>query len=541
MLECKLCKEKFETQILFSSHLRHKHNMKYQEYYDAFLKTDLDGKCKVCGKDTKFDHGKYRDYCCVSCMRRSSIVQEKTRATSIQRHCGVGLGSPKIKEKAMQTNLDRYGVKNPYMTEEARTKAHSEEALKKYRETMMHRYGVTNPLQIAENKHKIVKATHTDEVNKKRMQSIKKSNLEKFDVEHNFQRLDVIQSIRDSKLSRQQDFCKINECTPLTELIAKYGTGWCQSNLALECVFDGNTKYIKNHELDKIENYANTNIMSHDEEYICNYIKSIYSGNVIQRSRKIIAPYELDIYIPEKKVAIEYNGVYWHSTNAGVDKNYHLMKTKLCEEKGIRLIHIFQNEWNERNDICKSIIASALGIYENRIYARKCEIKELSTIDTKEFLTLNHIQGYVPSKYNLGLYYNNELVQIITIGKSRYKKDEHELLRMCTKLHTQVIGGFSKLMKNQHYKIVHSYIDRSKFSGNGYYSSNFTFETFTKPSYFYWSPYTVKLNRLACQKHKLPKLLGDRFDPNKTEQQNMINANFYQLYDCGNIKVVYSI
>lgn len=279
--------------------------------------------------------------------------------------------------------------------------------------------------------------------------------------------------------------------------------------------------------------------MSHDEEYIYKYVTSIYSGTVIQHTRKIIAPLELDIYIPDKKVAIEYNGVYWHSINAGLDKNYHLNKTLMCEKQGIRLIHIFQNEWKDHSDICKSIIASALGIYNQKIYARNCIVKEVLSKDAKQFLETNHIQGSVSSSYNLGLYYNNELVQLITIGKSRYKKDEYELLRMCSKLNTQIIGGFSKLMTNQPFQSIYSYIDRSKFLGKGYYRSNFKFVVYTKPSYYYWSSMSGKLNRLVCQKHKLVKILGNKFDPNKTEQQNMINANFYQIYDCGNIKVFY--
>lgn len=494
MIKCKLCNKDFETQILFSSHLRSKHKVKYKEYYDMFFKTESEGKCLTCGNDTKFDRNKYRDYCSVSCMRRSPIIQEKTRATSVKRHGGVGLESASIKEKAVKTNLTRYGVKNPYSIDRVKKNAHSKEAQQKYKSTMLCRYGVVSPAQIEENKQKLIESAHTAEANKKRMLSTKKTNLDRYGVELNLQRPDVKQSIKENRILRQQEFCTLNDCTSLSDLIAKYGSGWCQSSLEVEYLIDKNVKYIKNSEISKIENYASTNIKSHAEEQLFNYIKEIYSRNVVSRSRKIIAPYELDIYIPEKKVAIEYNGIYWHSVNAGTDKNYHLMKTQLCEAQGIKLIHIFQNEWIEHEDICKSIVADALGIYESMIDSKNCIVKEVSTIEAKEFLNKNHIQGYIPFKYGLGLFYKNELVQIITI-------DNFKILQICTKLHTQVTDGLSKLLKYQPYEKLDFYVDRSKF----FNTDCFRFESYTEPSCFYW--------------------------PSKTA---------YQLYDCGKIKLSYS-
>lgn len=250
----------------------------------------------------------------------------------------------------------------------------------------------------------------------------------------------------------------------------------------------------------------------------------------------IISPLQLDCYIPEKKVAIEIDDIYWHSYNHTKDKTKQLYKTKKCAEKGIRLIHFTDFEWNAKQDICKSIILSALG-KNDRIYARQCKIKEVSQNDAKDFINKNHIDGYVRSSYHLGLYYKDELVQIISIGKSRYKKDEYELLRMCAKQNISVIGGFSKLMKHQPYSLV-SYVDRSKFDGNGYLKAGFSLIGETKPNYDYYLGST-KLSRMATQKHKLPKLLGDKFDANKTEAENMMNAGYLLMYDCGNFKMLY--
>src|SRR5574344_1695119 len=148
MIECKLCNSQFETQILFSSHLKRCHNMRYQDYYDSYFKSESEGQCLVCGKPTAFDHGKYRKYCSKSYMRKSSLIQEKTKNTCIERYGGVGLASNKIKEKVKNTNIEKYGVEKPFMTKETKQKAHSEEATLKYKQTMFERYGVESPVQL---------------------------------------------------------------------------------------------------------------------------------------------------------------------------------------------------------------------------------------------------------------------------------------------------------------------------------------------------------------------------------------------------------
>ena len=159
---------------------------------------------------------------------------------------------------------------------------------------------------------------------------------------------------------------------------------------------------------------------------------------------------EIDIVCHLKKIAIEFNGLYWHC-DIFKDKNYHLNKTLMMNNMGYRLIHIFEDEWLNKKDICKSIIMNIFGKNTKKIYARKCAIKEISNKESKEFLNENHIQGYCTSKQQLGLFENKKLVSVMTFRKNRSsspagsKNYEFELLRFCCLKYTSVIGAASKL------------------------------------------------------------------------------------------------
>lgn len=281
------------------------------------------------------------------------------------------------------------------------------------------------------------------------------------------------------------------------------------------------------------------NTFSEEEKNLVKYIKTFYQGTIIENDRNILKPKELDIYIPEKKLAIEFNGTYWHSNELINDRFYHQNKSLSCKEKGIRLIHIFENEWYTRQEICKAIIKNALGIYEQKLNARSCNVKELSSKDYKTFLETNHLQGAVNSPVRYGLYFDNELVAVIGFGKSRFKKDETELHRFCCKINYSIRGAFSKLIKHSGVKNFVSYVDLSHFSGTGYHALHFKEIEITKPSYV-WTNNALTLSRFSTQKHKLHKLLGERFDPDLTESENMRINGFFKIYDAGNLKMCYA-
>lgn len=262
--------------------------------------------------------------------------------------------------------------------------------------------------------------------------------------------------------------------------------------------------------------------------------------------RTVISPYELDFYIKDKNLAIEMNGVYYHSVEGGKDKNYHKMKTMMCADKGIQLIHIWEDEWNTKRDIVISMLKSKLGLLDNRIYARKCEIKPVSSVDSEKFCEDNHLQGYVHSKYKFGLYYNGELVSLMTFGKCRpilnAGRDNKtcELYRFCNKLGTTVIGGASKLfkyaeciLKREGYDKIYTFAQRDWSDGNLYKKLGFRFIGGTEPNYFYCNVGKERLSRYMCMKHKLIEKFGDN---GLTENEMMKLRGYYRCYDSGNLK-----
>lgn len=312
-----------------------------------------------------------------------------------------------------------------------------------------------------------------------------------------------------------------------------------KKDLICQRISEGRKKYYQKAIKENTINFiVDGHCCSHKEKEVEYFIKSLgfeiksNVRNLIKTKDEKIK--ELDIYVPEKKVAIEFDGVYWHSSRFS-SVNYHSEKTELCEDLGIRLVHILDYYWNTKKDICKDIIKAALGELEIKIPARECQIKEIDSETYKDFLTKYHIQGAVNSSIRYGLLYKGELVQCIGLGKSRFKKDEIELYRMCSKNNIQVLGGFSKLLKHCGQKHIISYIDRYIYNGNGYKKSGWEFIKYTKPSYVYYKNNKI-YNRLQFQKHKLSKVL-DIYDPNKSEFENMEANKYLRIYDCGTIKV----
>lgn len=290
-------------------------------------------------------------------------------------------------------------------------------------------------------------------------------------------------------------------------------------------------------------NNKNTSI----ELFITNFLND-NNIKLINNSRKIIPPLELDIFIPKHKLAIEVNGMYWHGSLNGKNRNYHLNKTKKCHNKQIRLLHILEEEIINSPQIVISRLKSILGLIDDKVYARKCVIREVDNNTKKDFLNKNHIQGDTKDKIRLGLFYQNELVSVMTFAKRKITKGDStwEITRFASKLNCQVIGGFSKLFKhfinNYEYERIVTFADLrwSSYNQNDtvYLKNGFKYDSHTPPSYwyFYRSNNNEKYHRYNFRKDKLIK---EGFDQNKTEWEIMQERGFDRIWDCGNIKFIY--
>ena len=378
----------------------------------------------------------------------------------------------------------KYGVDNVFQLNDVK---------EKIKETNLERYGVENPQQ-----------------NKKIKEKTEATNLERYGFRNQFQCNLIKEKIKETNLER-------------------YGVEYPQQSKEIR------SKYSTLHKSSKVENE------------LLLFIKNNYDSEIVSNSKKIILGYELDIYIPDLKLAFEFNGLYWHN-ELSKDKNYHLIKTDSCEKQNIQLIHIYEDDWEFKRDIVKSMILNKLGKTINKIYARKTEIKEITDNKlVRGFLNENHIQGFVGSSIKLGLFYENELVSLMTFGKKRKimngisNNSELEMLRFCNKLNTNVIGGASKLFKyfirNYNFKEITTYADRSQSNGKLYEILGFNFIHKTEPNYFY----VVNRKREFRFKYRKDVLIKEGYNANKSEHEIMLERGIYRIYNSGNIKYVHTL
>lgn len=477
-------------------------------------------KCGECGKDLKFKRSLkegYGKYCSLTCTNKNKEHIDKVKTTNLEKYGGVSpIHSEVIKNKVKTTNKKKYGVENPFQRVDMVEKG------------FLNKHGVKHVSQV-----------------KGVLEKRKLTNLEKYGVLNNLNQKEVLVKTHET---RRENFLKKYERFNFKNHIGDV--------LTIKCEDCGNNYEIHRNSF-RYRTSVNINpctvcnpideSASIQEKELQNYVKSLMGDECVLNDRKLITPKELDIFIPNKNMAIEYNGVYWHN-ELYVEKDYHLKKYLECKTKGVDLIQIFQDEWEGKSDIFKSMLRNRLGLNHNvdRVYARKCKIRILKNKEHREFLNNNHIQGSTGASVKYGLYYNDELVSVMTFGKlrkslgSKHVDGEWELIRFCNKLNINVIGGASKLFKHfikEHnpQKII-SFSDNRFFSGKMYEVLGFKFDSYTKPSYFYVIN-GVRHHRFNFRKDILVK---DGFDPNKTEHQIMLERGYYRVYDCGNKKWVWS-
>ena len=423
-----------------------------------------------------------------------------------------------IKELIKNTNFTKYGghpVKNDLIK-------------KKIKDTMLYKYGVDSAI-----KNLLIK------------EQIKNTCIDRYGVDNPL------------KLLNKEDMVKIRLCKSLDKVKSKYSDvvdiiGYHDNDYDCMCKLCNQSFYINNNILR--ERVLNNKTIctkcfpiysSYPEIEICNILDT---NNITyeRKNRSILGGKELDFYIPDLKLALEFNGVYWHSTN-WKEKTYHIDKFLKCNNDNINLFQIWEDDWKNKRDIVVSMILNKLGKNISKIGARKCIIKELHDIKiVKDFLNDNHIQGWCVSKINIGLFYNDELVSIMTFGRKRISlgskntnPNEYELLRFCNKLNTTVSGGSSRLfkffLKKYEYNSIISYSNNDHSLGGLYEVLGFSNIGITSPGYFYINN-LKRINRFSMRKSELVKL---GYDSTLTEQEISKTMNFLKIYNSGNKKYIY--
>jgi len=440
----------------------------------------------------------------VKCQECGDKVSWSKPTKSYVKYCHkCNIKSTETRQKSEATNILKRGVKNPFQSQDVKDKSSNTKAekygdksynnRKKFQETCDTLYGKTSYTKTLEYFKRTIKGNLT------------------------------VQEV-------EELYTKINDNNWLAEELSAKSCSQIakEQNIALKSIIRRAVS---------LGLFKKDNQKSSLETHISNFVSSLTT--TITNTRSVISPYELDIFCEEPSLAIEIDGLYWHSHDKLNDKNYHLKKTDMCSAKGIHLLHIFENEWLDsiKQKIWKSIIANKLG-RSTRLYARNCEVKSVSNSDKRLFLENNHLQGDCPSRTNIGLYHDNVLVSLMTFGKSRFNKEyDWELLRFCNLTNYSIVGGASRLLKafkrSHHGKII-SYADKRRSDGNLYKQLGFTHTHDSSPNFWYFKSNQMKLeSRIKFQKHKQNNVL-ENFDSALTADENMKMNGYRKIYDCGN-------
>jgi hypothetical protein len=536
--------------------------------------------CKSCGNPIIFNEKGYSTYCSRACSvkdtnerRRLSCIDSSSKKTlddiekaKERRHTTNILRygedyKDKHQEKIKKTNVLRYGVESLFQLKDFQTSIKTR---------MKSKYGVEHALQVDEFKEKqqqtlfknygVLNPSFSEEIiNKKNIKFIEKYGaqplcsgtsvrktieetiLKKYGVDNPFKSKNIQEQIKITNRKKygrdfynqrhisQESLDKLQDVEWLTE--EHHSNGKTLIKIANELGVSGNCvqNYFNQHNI-KIKRLST----SKGEDDICQFLDE---NNILyeRNTRLIIPPKEIDIFLPDYNIGIEYCGLYWHS-DLFRDKNYHYNKWKMCYDKKIRLFTIFEDVWENNQDKIKNkILYACFKFQPHKIYARQCNITELSFEESKKFFNATHIQGMGRSSVTYGLCYDNEIVAAMSF--LRQGDLLYEINRYSTSCH--VIGGFSKILsnflKNRECNKLYTYADLEYSIGHLYEANKFVLNKIVPPTYFYVIEGKRK-HRAMFRRKYLRKFLGDGFIEEETEFENMNNNNILRVWNCGLLK-----
>jgi very-short-patch-repair endonuclease len=445
----------------------------------------------------------------------NDLVVSKTKKYCSNKCSTISTGTERL-TKRIETNNNRYGVDNPMQTLEIQNKV---------KDTNIKKYGVSNPMQNVEVSAKSSskrKDLYDSDSYKNKIQDTLLRHTEQQKKTWNDILIDKNMSVVEYSNSKKPIVLECSKCGSKSE--------WSVSHLhklkemdyspCKKCNSDkfGGGKLSKIHQ--KVVSFLKLNNI--------NFIENTF----------ILGNREIDILLVDYNIGLEINGLYWHSAERK-GKSYHQDKTKLAKEKGIAIIHLWEDDINFKFEIICSMILNKIN-KSSKIFARKTTIKIVNNKIANAFLETNHLQGSCNSKTKLGLFYNNELVSLMTFGKSRFEKDSIELIRFCNKLNTTVVGGASKLFKfymKGNNRDVTSFSNSDFSTGNLYEQLGFTYIKDTPPTLF-WVKNGFRESRFKFQKHKLE--LSEN-EIGLTGHEILISRGYHSICDAGNKKYIYYV
>ena len=417
-----------------------------------------------------------------------------------------------IVRRREQTCIDKYGETNPSKTKEVKEKIgiknheNKETRVSKCRQTKRELYGDENYNN--REKSKLTKKIRYNNENYNNRDKAKETTKQRFGVDNIFYKINAEKSNIERMLDNSDYTDLFKELHQDREKAINY---LMKNNLGyfeLSKIFNAPYYTIQAWatRLD-IKQYINFKFdgKSHYEDEIVDFLQSLNITKIIRNSKEYLDGQEIDIYLPDYNLGIEFNGTFWHSDLYKDDK-YHFNKSLLAQQKGIRLIHIYQYEWDNKltKEKIKQLLKISLGKVERRIYARDCEIKQITNKEAKILNDSVHLQNHRNAQVTYGLYYKNELVQLMSF--SRNKKYQWEIIRGCPGSNNIVVGGVSKLfkhfIKDYNPDEVFSYCDFNKFDGKSYEAIGMKFIGYTGPD----MKYIIKGNVVNRQPSKYKEL-----------------------------------
>jgi len=440
---------------------------------------------------------------------QSVEIKEKKKKVFKEKYGGIGNASQIIFDKQKQTVKEKYGEENIFSTDYGKNKI---------KQTNLKKYGVENPQQSEEIKEKT-----------------KKTNLKKYGTHYpilsNVVRMKHKKILFDKLIERISGFV-----IPCFNIQDYKGVNFAQK-YEWQCIIC-DTKFIDNVDNGRFPRcpkcFPRLSGISNLEKEL---FDSIDHSNKIQSDKSVLNGKELDIYIPDKKLAIEFNGIYWHSELNGREKNYHLNKTKGCEAKGIHLIHIFEHEWIEKKEIVLSMINSRLGKFEKEVNSDQCEVKKLTIEEKDHFLKKNNLKNIDCSDIAFGLIHYDEIISVITF--TELENNNYEMNNLCNSIGIKILDEKHKLFsyfkeKFTPKKII-TFLDRRYFIGTEYDELGFKKAEYNKPTYWYFGKGISGIEEnskweKSCLNDKL-----DKFYPELTEWENMQINGYDRIWDCGQV------